>query len=501
MIYLAILITNLTDKTQDYRVLLCSEIKNGIEIAGLKGAKGVFPEENIKMRQGVRVKDGEGKSHRQRFDPLPLMNQAYTITVPPKDSGLVWISFDCRDAKPDLYKGFLRVIPLDEAGKFKLTKKGWEYEGNMRDIPFELKVWPIELPKTPAIPLWLMRFAGNEKFFKDMIEHDNRIFQLSPYAFKIDFDEKGFATGKFGESIHQIVKNHLKWAKKYGVEIQFLIGFSAYNIFQKHLLKNKFKYGSKEWENAWKSWIKKVDSFFKEHGADYYVEAWDEPHLPDAEKVIETCRLAKEACPEMQLQITFGASRHTDENMKKMLPFVDIWCLWGSYYNDLSFKPFLGVLKENNKKVWMYYCNTNLRSSLYRYYRMHAWKGLYYNNPKLGLFIYLNGPGGYYGRASWKACAEGAVLYNSFNEPIPSIRYECLREGFDDIKYMKKLKEVLFAAKAKGVHANLINEAEEFLKKTPFEVVANQPHDKEMAPAARERAAELIIKIQTATNI
>ncbi|OGV32480.1 MAG: hypothetical protein A2020_02190 [Lentisphaerae bacterium GWF2_45_14] len=497
----AILVTNLTNETQDYRVLLCAEENNGIEVFGLKGINGAFPDGKIEMRQAVRVKDGDGKSHQQRFDPLVLMNQAFTITVPPKDSGLVWLTFDCRDVKPDLYKGFIRVIPLNEAAKFELTKKGWEYFGTMRDIPFELELWPIELSRKPAIPLWLMKAAANEKFFRDMIEHDNRIFQLSPYLFKTDFDENGFAVGKFDETISGIVKNHLEWAKKYKVDIQFLLGFSAYNIFQNHVLKNKFKYGTEEWKNAWKSWIKEIDKFFKEHGVgakDYYVEVWDEPHVPDAEKVIETCRLAKEASPETQFQITFGASKHSSENMKKMLPFVDVWCLWGAYYDDPDFKPFLEILKSEKKEVWMYFCNTNIRASLYRYYRVHAWRGLCNKNPKLGLFTYLNGPGGHYGRASWKTCAEGALIYNSLNEPVTSIRYECLREGFEDLKYMKKLEEMLSLGKTKGVDSGLTAEVEKFLDKTPFDVVVKQPHNTKAASDARARAAELIIKLQKA---
>jgi hypothetical protein len=494
----AILITNLTGTTQDYRVILCSGIENGIEVSGLKGVKA-FPENKIKMRQGIRVKDSDGKSHQQRFDPLALMNQAYTITVPPKDSGLIWLTFDCRNVKPDLYKGFIRVIPLNESAEFKLTKKGWEYFGPMRDIPFELQVLPIELSKNPSIPLWLMRDAKNEKFFKDMIDHGNRVFQLSPYMFKVDFEKSGKSVGKFSEIPAKVIKKHLEWAKKYGVEIQFLIGFSAYNVFQKHILKDKFKYGSEGWKNAWQSWIKEVNAFFKDlgvSGKDYYVEVWDEPHVPDAEKVIETCRLAKEACPEMQLQVTFGASKHSFENMRKMMPFVDVWCLWGSYYDDLVFKPFLKELKDAKKNIWMYYCNTNLRSSLYRYYRMHAWKGLYNENPVLGLFTYLNGPGGYYGRASWKTCATGAVIYNSLNEPVTSIRYECLRSGFTDIKYMQKLKETFALAKAKGINSKSLEEAEVFLKTMPEEVVIKQPHNTKTAQKARERAAEIIMEIQ-----
>ncbi|MCK5843883.1 MAG: hypothetical protein KAG97_04190, partial [Victivallales bacterium] len=500
----AVFITNLTNKTQDYRVLLCAEVKSGIEVFGLKtGEAGTpFPANRIQMRQGVRVKDSDAKSHRQRFDPLPLMNQAYTITVPPKDSGLVWLSFDCRGVEPGVYKGFLRVIPLDESAEIKLKSgKGWVYQGNIRDIPVALKVWPFELSKTPVIPLWLMNMAPTERFFNDMVDHGNRIFQLSPYSFKIDFNDDGSVKGLFPTGISNIVANHMKWAKKRDVRIKFLVGFSAYNIFQKHIQKNKFKYGSNEWRVAWTGWLKAIETFFKKHGianGNYYVEIWDEPHGNMAAKVIETCGLARKACPDANFQITLGASKQSLDALMKMLPSVDVWCLWGSHYNNAALKPFLNELKRRNKKVWMYYCDTNMRASSYRYYRLHAWKGLYHGDSVLGVFKYMSGPGGYFGRGSWKISAFGSLAYNSFNAPVPSIRYECLREGFEDLKYIRKLKETLAKAEKSAVDRGICAEAEKFLKTAVFEVVVNHPHDTASAPAARERAAELIVKLQKA---
>lgn len=497
----AVLVTNLTNEPQDYRVLLISGEEDGIEVSGLKSKDTVFPADKIELRQGIRVKDSDGKSHQQRFDPLVLMNQGFTITIPPKDSGLLWISLDCRGVKSSLYKGAVRIIPLNENGKFTNTSKGWQYSGTMRDIPFELEVIPVELSTEAPIPLWLMREAKNEKFFKDMIEHDNRIFQLSPYSFKMEFDKEGNAIGEFDAKIHNVVKKHLEWAKKYNVKIQFLIGFSAYNIFQQHIAKNKFNYGTPEWRNAWAGWINKIVELFKQHDvkpANYCMEVWDEPHTIDAEKVIETCRIAKENCPPMQLLITLGASRHSTENLKKIISFSDIWCLWGAYYDDPDFKPVLEELNAKGKQIWMYHCDTNLRASPYRYYRLHAWKGLQQGNPALGLFIYLNGPGGYYGRDSWKTCSFGGLIYNSLNEPVPSIRYECFQEGFNDVRYMKKLEKCIAEAMAKGIGPELTKEAAEFLKQASFDVAVKQPHDTSMAQQKREKAADFIIKLEEA---
>jgi hypothetical protein len=52
------------------------------------------------------------------------------------------------------------------------------------------------------------------------------------------------------QKFEKIISQHLKWAKKYNVKINFLVGFSAYRVFKKVHAK-QFKYGSPEWENAW----------------------------------------------------------------------------------------------------------------------------------------------------------------------------------------------------------------------------------------------------------
>jgi hypothetical protein len=174
---LPLAVTNLTGITEEYRVIIYKKLDDGIEQQGLNGPGGSdFPVDKITLLRGVRVKDSDGAKHGQRFDPLVPMDSSYTVLVPPRESGAVWAMFDCGGVKPGKYTGFVRVIPLNEPAKYVL-KQGWKYEGPMLDMPLELEVLPIELSKKPDIPLMLFRQAGNEQFFKAMIEHDIRTFQ------------------------------------------------------------------------------------------------------------------------------------------------------------------------------------------------------------------------------------------------------------------------------------------------------------------------------------
>jgi Carbohydrate family 9 binding domain-like/Carbohydrate binding domain len=488
-------ILNLTDKTAAYRVFVYSGLNNGIEIPGLTG----LPAEKITIRQAVRVKDSDSAVHGLMNDPLPRINGAYTITIPPKRAGLIWITVDCRGVKTGTYKGAVRVIPLSEPAKFVL-KGGWKYQGPMQDMPLSLKVLPITLPRDPAIPLWLMRRAGTESFFTSMIEHDNRIFQFSPYSFTMKFDAKGNVVDAAMPGLDKRLAEHLAWSKKHNVKIKFLVGFSAYGIFNRiHAKRQKFKVDSPAWKNAWQNWLRGVEKAFTKQGVnprDITIETFDEPHPGTGNLLYSVSLAAKESGVKMLMQITVGAKKPTIAQFERLLPLVDDWCMWGSYFDDIKMMNFIKKIKLNGKKLSFYYCNTNMRASLYRYYRRHAWIGKYYGCSTTGLFALLNGPGGFYGRASWKNACTGAIVYNSMGKCIPSIRYEALRLGTTDLKYLTVLEKLIKQVEKSGKAPAIVKKAKKFVKDAVHKVVITQAHDQNAAPQAREGAIKLILELQ-----
>ncbi len=501
---LPVVITNLSDRTETFRVIVFGGMNDGIETAGLQGAgNAVFPAGNIVMREALRVRDSDEKIHGMCLDPLPRMNQARTISVPPRDSGIVWITFRVQDVQPGRYRGTLRVIPLGLPGKFRLDH-GWKYSGAMKDLPISLTVWPIHLPREPGIPLWLMARARNESFFRDMIEHGNRVFQLTPWYFlDANFNVDG--------SIRQPVafprfdlemKKHLAWAKKYNAHIRFLVGFSAYsavfkNQIMKRKLKDKFRQGSAEWQRAYMDWCRAIaDAFarWRVDPADYVVEVWDEPDPGAMEEILLTLRLAREAAPKMRLQVTFGHRFFSMDKLSAMEPYVDVFCPYGHLWSREDCLARYRELQAGGRQLWFYNCAEGIRLDKYTYYRLHAWKGLLQRNSVIGIFNYVAGPGGYYGRGSWKLAPIYALVSRSFDEPVPSIRYECLREGMDDIKYIQKLRQMVNAAKAAGNRSAVIQQAEIFLQSAPGRIIRQQ-HQHGLAGVTRAKAAELIMKL------
>lgn len=496
---LPIAVINSSMRTEAYRVVLFSELNDGIEVEGLKTETGDhFSNERMTLREGVRVKDSDDEDAAQRYDPLVEMNGGHVLTVPAGQGGLVWITLDCHDVKPGRYTGTLRVIPLGLAAKFT-NDPGWKYNGHMRDIAFTLTVLPIALTKDPVMPVWLMNDARNERFFLDMVAHGDTMFQLSPWSFPAKYDENGqLAEPVDHAKIGEVIAAHQRWAGRHTSQpVDYVVGFSAYQVFSKQFTRNKFAPDSPEWQRAFGAWLQAMDDQFKQRGVGndhYWVEMWDEPHRSDQQEVLTTLRFAKQAAPRMRLLMTLGASMQSPEEIRAMAQYADAFCVWGSYFIAREYRELFAELRRQGKKVWFYFCDTRQNVDLYQYYRLHAWKAAAWELDGLGLFRYMTGPGGHYGVASWKTSLDGALVYNTSGRPTPSIRYEVFRQGMDDMKYLACLRQAMTSDRDRNVNADLCNEMENFLKTTPVKVAFQSAHRSDEADAARRKVVELLMR-------
>ena len=257
---LPLAIANLTDKTAEYRVVL--ETAEGYN--GGYGLKG-FPEKQITLRKAVRFKDSDQDAGSLRLDPLPKTDQACTVTIPPKEAGLVWFDFNTEDVKPGMYQGRIRIIPLSEPAKWESVNGGFhnrKYTGGMLDIPVTLEVRNIILSRHPALPAGFFQNAENENMFRLMAE--------------------------IGVSDFGILR-------KYGIHPTYFIGFSAYRTFQSlYNAKNNPARSAK----LWPQWITAVKKLMNDNGVsdqDFAIETWDEPDPKLLDELIATHAAAKTA--------------------------------------------------------------------------------------------------------------------------------------------------------------------------------------------------------------
>lgn len=493
---LPLAVTNLTGETEEYRVFVGGLGAHGSESPGLTGEGGtLFPAGKIQLLRGIRVKDGEDGKNNRRIDPLVKMDVSGTITVPPRDSGLVWMIFDTSGVKPGTYRGYVRVIPLSE----NLTENDWaklKFTGKYQDIPLELEVLPFELDKAPAVPFFMFQPPRNEEFFKTMIEYGIDVFPINPWRIKAEFADDGTLRSSDTESAEKQIADLKKWAAAYGVtdKIRISICYSAYLIFRDVYAKKRFKYGTPEWRRAWSGYVGVMRDLMAKSGIAperYNVEVWDEPKVEDSEELLAACRVMHETAPRMNQMLVLASWTFPVSYLEQLVPFVRVWNFWRDrYLGNPEYRAFIEQLRKKNKELSFYACSTSMRLDLYRYYRCHAWFGLLHNLDMISMYHLIDAPRGNYGINSWRAVTRGGVLYLSNEKPVSSVRMECLRIGINDMKYMKKLAELL---QQKPSHP-AAPEARRFLDSASARLFENI-HDQEYAERLREQAIGFILNL------
>jgi hypothetical protein len=507
-------ITNLTDKLEEYRVVLLPGGDYKMEKPGLAGGNGIkFPAEKIKILRGVRVKDRDGAKPIQRFDPLVELDDSGSIASAPNDSALLWLQLDCQGIKPGKYTGVLRIIPLSEPAKIVSgtginSKGGFIYQGEMLDLPFEIEVLPFEISANTVKPWDLMYTVPNERYFKKMLDQGVRMFICSPYHFLPKFNKDGSINGTaFDSKLETNINSYLQLAKKYGVEkeIKFGLSFSSYLIVKKYTMQN-FKFGSPEWTSAWKNYVRSLAEIFKRNGVSLdrvYVELIDEPELQLQKKIIafdeliEVHRLFKETEPNMHTFAWLDCHTPAEGYKGKLMPYLDAWGFYSTLLLNPQYQPLIQKLRKNGKKIWTYRCNTAVNSDLYTYYRQHAWIAYHCNVDLIGFFIAVDPVASTWSPFSWKlAPPYGAIFYRSGDKIISSIRSECLKLGNQDIKYLEKLKRLIAEEKNNGSD---VKQAEDFLKAATEQVVITKYYDCNKAEQVRNEAIDLILSLKNNT--
>ena len=490
-------ILNLTGRTEQYVVRLETSTEDAKETwrggyDGAYGLKGLEPE-RVTLREALRFKDTEQAPCTVRLDPLPAAGEICTVTVPPKEAGVVWIDFNLMDAKPGTYAGRLRVIPLGESASFKPVA-GWhkrQYKGQMQDVPFALEVRPIVLSKAATRPGGFFQYPEDRGHAKMMVEAGAVEFQLSPWDVTFEYDRK---TGVIDlsrpapDAVKAIasLRRQAAWAKELGVaRPTFFVGFGCYDAAV-----NKYgdtKMPLEEKAKRFAEYVKATKHIMNEAGiadADYNLETFDEPDPKRHAEIIAAHKAAKAACPGVSLTLTMGACRTDIGFFREVADYTDSWVLWdGFYFQAKENLDFNAEQMAKGRRVWHYTCSTSPRTPLYREYRLHAWFGEYHKLSGNQIFWFQDCIGGY-GPPDFKVCTYGGLVYRNFGATVPSIRYMNLRQGVQDIKYLDRLREV----------AGGEPEVKAFLKEAARKVMVTEMHDHTAPDRMREEAAALILK-------
>lgn len=474
----------------------------GIHVGGLdrEGGGASIPAERIELRELQFFHD---YTDRLIPDPMPAVS---SLAIPAGETRQVWLTIDTTGAAAGSYRGEVR---LTTAGMATVS------------LPIRLEVWPIVLPTDNPLKFCTWDYVpsaqrnkdiggwGNWKHYHDdLVEHGVNVFPVMSFNHPQPVvDEKGNLTKPLDFKTFDV-----EFFTKDKGQIYLI---STPRVFAGEL-KKKLGVTSPAWENMMRGWLKAVIAHLRDDlGLGYEQFAWypfDELHRD--EEISEAKReyeLIKEVDPRVRIFLTLGTkSIGKFDKIKVVAPHVDIWCVAIDYYNHFKGthksqrEAIFEFCRAQKSELWSYE-NTvrNNEHGPHRLYRLKPWGAV-----RLGLGGY-----GFWAYNTWKGDpwkvrdAEGqpkpgagtersSVVYSG-TTPVSSVRWEALREGLNDVKYIDVLRSAIAAAKQAGRDAVAIGQAEALIDEALKSVTEDDVSKPEAPDVYRERMVAMILRLES----
>lgn len=496
-----LLLSNHTRRFEEYRVSVFHPGAAGSECPGLKGDNGkIFPAEQICILRGVQVKDGEGKLHGLRFDPL-VPASAGIFSVPANDTGLIWINFNTDKIPPGRYSGMIRVVPLGE----ELTQANTDrlaYIGKWREFPLTVNVLDFKLSPEPVIPINMFSRTCSREMFRTMAELGIRDFHYHPWNFQMVFNNDGSLRSFDDSRAEKHFAELRRWAEDCGIagKMRFSVAYSLYPRFRDLWGMKKFKVNTPEWERGWAECVRSLAKSFRKLNVkpeECMLELWDEPPPADFDELYQALRIARESAPELRWMVTFDSRKLPLDKLRKLQDLLDVWIFWGKgYFTDPGYGAFIRELRKNGKEVGFYTCYTSMRQNLNEYYRLHGLWAWVHKLQVAALYQMIDQPHNFNGISNWRQACQGGIMYMAGMTPVTSVRMECFRLGHTDIRYFQLLESLLKKNPAHPAAA----EAGKFLVDELRDTVYKYPYDKQRSEQQRTRCIDLINQFQNRTK-
>lgn len=386
-------------------------------------------------------------------DALPLLNQAQTMQISNREVRQLWINVNTKALSPGIWKGIIQLRSL-------------KVESKSIDVPVTIKVWKNALPEKQPVRFCNWGYVHSsrlkeypEEAFRDKVIHGTNVFVATPdFAPVAKFDDKGNLIGEIDFSKHdEYVKKHIK---------DGLILFLAYQSG----LKVSSKPFSPGWVKAHKIWLKEWLKHLKDMGVTYDQYAFypvDEPGLHDnVNRLIAFGKVIRDVDPDAQIY-TDPVGAATMEDLKRMNPYVDIWCPNRSGFLLNKGQDKLAYLKSTGKPIWTYECIGNAKHlSPLGYYRSQAWLSWHHGLTGMGFWSYCTSSAD-----PWfvpEGTLDYLLIYQG-NGVVSSKRWEAIRDGIEDYSILNELKNAVNNSKDNS-KLEFIEKAKKLLKDDVFEI-------------------------------
>lgn len=410
-----------------------------VEVLPLKTAEGKAFAGTMTLYELVQT----GTVNGERVpDALMDLGDARVAMCPPKSATKFWLQADAHNAEPGKYTGKIILEPLYR-------------EAPEVELAVELEVLPLRIPNPLPLSVCTWDYVPNNWFpdrtgevLDDMGRHGVNIFPRTRCVPKGTVDAGGRLSIDWTS-----LDTDLDLHKGRGTILFQLteppIVFTATPDPQR---KREFQL---QFLREWRDYL-------KAHGRDYGDYAFypvDEPGLGyggnNVQTLIDAATLFREADPKFRVYTdpVPGLSRVDYERLE---PLIDVWCPNMRLVScALAGDPRIAGILKSGKPVWSYECVSQVRSlSPLCYNRANAWRGDFFGLSGIGFWTHSTTqvkewlPG--------KTNNDEYTLVYPGPRPVPSVRWEAVRDGLEDVAAARMLKE---AANAAGAGAALRDEA------------------------------------------
>ena len=386
----------------------------------------------ITVREVVSVATQRAK---MSADALPLLRGSRTIVVPAWGARQLWLEVHTAGLRAGEWTGEILLRNMD-VGTEAIT------------APVTVSVWPVAQSREHVFDLCGWAATDGEGVFEDMLSHGMNVFtDARPVPF--EYDAEG-----------DIVSADFSAFDAY-MNIHAPHGTALFHSLVR--LTGPAEPFSPVWNAAYDAAVKQFAARVLELGFGYDCYAFypvDEPGLRDGLNVatfMQWAPITRQADP--NIRIYTNPTTMPLEWLARMNPYVDIYAPHhsGNWHKNPELCEHVRMMHGNGHEMWTYSCGDNVKHmSPLGYNRAQMWMCFNDGHTGGGFWTYSAG-----GESNWHTSGmDYSLVYPGDYGPIPSKRWEAVRDGVEDYGMLMALKA---AAEAPGADPELVRRTRDLL--------------------------------------
>ncbi|MBI4557830.1 MAG: PQQ-binding-like beta-propeller repeat protein [Candidatus Hydrogenedentes bacterium] len=423
-------------------------VRATLAVGPLKTEAGTEFLGNIVLRQVVPTATENGE---WAADALVSLGRDNVVTIPPKHTVKIWLSANTGGTKPGLYHGTVTILPL-VPGTHSI------------ELSLTINVLPLAIPEKFPLTLCTWDYVPNRWFpqntgavLDDMRDHGVNVYPRSsavPPAtvgkegkLQIDWTNLDIELDRLrgrGQILFHLGVPTINFEASVSEDARRLMQVNFLQTLRGHLLAKGFDY------------------------EDYAFYPVDEPGLSYGQSVdalVQAGALLRQADPNFRIY-TDPVPSLSWTDFERIEPYIDIWCPNMRLVSGLLAQdPRMKRILEGGDTVWSYECVSQVKSlSPLRYNRANAWRAKYFGLKGIGFWTHSTSQQDpWIPRSDDQGTDEYALVYPG-PTPVPSVRWEAVRDGLEDVAAIQLLEERIAAGNKARTRPEILVEAENELR-------------------------------------